>query len=424
MILEIGFNNYKMFKNSNVFSLKMDKRTKYLLTNSIDVDNVPVMKALAIYGPNNSGKSNLIKLFEMIKNVLCGNDNFETNSIIFDDSSTYSAYIIYNNNDTNGWIKYEFAYDSFKKIFVYEKLSKITYYLNGTPFLSTIYEKNINSKTLNVYGEDFSNLLQILPFNKPFLYTIQLENEKFSNLKEWKNSLTYCSNSIKILRMYNIEMTNTIDTFKNNEQIKAKFITSFVKSADLSITDFGYSNNINNNYEYISDKIDEKALNYYVDLEEKLKLHTSYGKNKVPSFIFDSSGTKKIEAISSYIYDAINDGNLLIVDELDNGLHFSLTRAIVSIFNNLANKNGQIIFTAHDLLLIDCKNLLRKDQIYFLSRVKNSSTIMSLKSLTANNDGLREGDDLIKRYNHGDFGAVPLPNFVNELIMIITKSDR
>lgn len=421
MILEIGFNNYKMFKNKSAISLKIDKRTKYLLSNSVDVNNVSVMKALAIYGPNNAGKSNLIKLFEMIKNVLIGDMEFSCNNYIFNDQPNCSAYIIYNNNDEKGWFKYEFEYDSFKKNFISEKLSRVTYYPNGAPFLSVLFEKNNENKMLKVYDEDNSQLLQILPSDKPFLYTVQLENGKFSNLLELKESLAKCSNSIEILKMFNIEIAKTISAFKSNDEKRIKFITSFVKAADLSITDFGYSDDIKIVLDEKDVKIDEKALNEYKHLEEKLKLHTSYGKTQVPSFFFDSSGTKKIEAIASYIYEAIMDGKLLIVDELDNGLHFSLTRAIVSLFNNMANKRGQLIFTAHDLLLIDCKNLLRKDQIYFLSRNEETSSIMSLKSVTANGDGLREGDNLLKRYNHGDFGAVPLPGFIKELIMLISK---
>lgn len=146
MILEIGFNNYKMFKNETSISLKIDKRTKYLLSNSVELDNVSIMKALAIYGPNNSGKSNLIKVFEMIKKVLLGDTNFECNNAIFNDMPICTAYIIYNNNDDNGWIKYEFSFDSFKRNYIYEKLSKITYYPSGSPFLSTIFEKVLMTK--------------------------------------------------------------------------------------------------------------------------------------------------------------------------------------------------------------------------------------------------------------------------------------
>ena len=239
-----------------------------------------------------------------------------------------------------------------------------------------------------------------------------------NNLKMWKESLLTCSNNIEILTMFNIPIQKTIDSLKSNDEKKHQFINSFVKAADLSINNFEYSKDTLIN---TSELIDEKVLNDYENNIDSFKLITTYGDKKVPSLFFDSSGTKKIEAIASYIYEAITLGKLLIVDELDNGLHFTLTRAIVSVFNNMVNVKGQIIFTAHDLLLIDCKNLLRKDQIYFITRNEDSSNIMSLKTLTANVDGLREGDSLLKRYNHGDFGKIPLPNFVKEIIKILNK---
>ena len=416
MILEVGFNNYKMFKNESIISFKADKRTKYLLTNTVEQNNVATLKALAIYGPNNSGKTKLIALFRIIKNVLKGNENFDCNNKLFGDEAETSMYIIYNNLDNNGWIKYEWTYDSEKKIFVKEKLSTITYYSNGSPFENTIFEKSIFDKRLIVNGEDDSKYLSILPNNKPFLYTINIEEGTFSVLKEWKDSLAKCSDDIEILTMIDVPIQKTIDALKSDDEKKHKFINAFVKAADLSVKGFEYGNDIKIE---TNGKIEEKVLHEYSEVVDTFKLVTTYGNNKVPSLFYDSTGTKKIEAIASYIYEAISEGKILIVDELDNGLHFTLTRAIVSAFNNMVNKKGQLIFTAHDLLLIDCKNLMRKDQIYFVSRKEESSYIMSLKLVTANGDGFREGDSLLKRYNHGDFGPIPLPNFIKEIIKLV-----
>ena len=416
MILEVGFNNYKMFKNESIISFKADKRTKYLLTNTVEQNNVATLKALAIYGPNNSGKTKLITLFRIIKNVLKGNENFDCNNKLFGDEAETSIYIIYNNLDNNGWIKYEWTYDSEKKIFVKEKLSTITYYSNGSPFENTIFEKSIFDKRLIVNGEDDSKYLSILPNNKPFLYTINIEEGTFSVLKEWKDSLAKCSDDIEILTMIDVPIQKTIDALKSDDEKKHKFINAFLKAADLSVKGFEYGNDIKIE---TNGKIEEKVLHEYSEVVDTFKLVTTYGNNKVPSLFYDSTGTKKIEAIASYIYEAISEGKILIVDELDNGLHFTLTRAIVSAFNNMVNKKGQLIFTAHDLLLIDCKNLMRKDQIYFVSRKEESSYIMSLKLVTANGDGFREGDSLLKRYNHGDFGPIPLPNFIKEIIKLV-----
>ena len=419
MILEVGFNNYKMFKNESIISFKADKRTKYLLTNTVEQNNVATLKALAIYGPNNSGKTKLITLFRIIKNVLKGNENFDCNNKLFGDEAETSMYIIYNNLDNNGWIKYEWTYDSEKKIFVKEKLSTITYYSNGSPFENTIFEKSIFDKRLIVNGEDDSKYLSILPNNKPFLYTINIEEGTFSVLKEWKDSLAKCSDDIEILTMIDVPIQKTIDALKSDDEKKHKFINAFVKAADLSVKGFEYGNDIKIE---TNGKIEEKVLHEYSEVVDTFKLVTTYGNNKVPSLFYDSTGTKKIEAIASYIYEAISEGKILIVDELDNGLHFTLTRAIVSAFNNMVNKKGQLIFTAHDLLLIDCKNLMRKDQIYFVSRKEESSYIMSLKLVTANGDGFREGDSLLKRYNHGDFGPIPLPNFIKEIIKLVNSN--
>ena len=419
MILEVGFNNYKMFKNESIISFKADKRTKYLLTNTVEQNNVATLKALAIYGPNNSGKTKLIALFRIIKNVLKGNENFDCNNKLFGDEAETSIYIIYNNLDNNGWVKYEWTYDSEKKIFVKEKLSTITYYSNGSPFENTIFEKSIFDKRLIVNGEDDSKYLSILPNNKPFLYTINIEEGTFSVLKEWKDSLAKCSDDIEILTMIDVPIQKTIDALKSDDEKKHKFINAFVKAADLSVKGFEYGNDIKIE---TNGKIEEKVLHEYSEVVDTFKLVTTYGNNKVPSLLYDSTGTKKIEAIVSYIYEAISEGKILIVDELDNGLHFTLTRAIVSAFNNMVNEKGQLIFTAHDLLLIDDKNLMRKDQIYFVSRKEESSYIMSLKLVTANGDGFREGDSLLKRYNHGDFGPIPLPNFIKEIIKLVNSN--
>ncbi len=130
-----------------------------------------------------------------------------------------------------------------------------------------------------------------------------------------------------------------------------------------------------------------------------------------------------MEALAAYIYNAIKEGKTLVVDELDNGLHFRLTRAIVGAFNNLANTKGQMIFTAHDLMLIDYKMLLRKDQIYFLERNGNEASVFCLKDATVSEGGPREGSDLIKRYNSGEFGTLPDPNFIKELLDVREKGD-
>lgn len=416
MILEVKINNYRFFEKNTSLSFVADARTKRLLANASFVDGKYVNKSLAIYGANNSGKSNLISLFKALKLVFSGKDSFVFNRPFFRDSEETSASVVYNNLDGNGWFKYDFIFDNRFRRFKREKLSSITYYPNGAPFEKTIFEKDINNKRFVVFGEDYSKFLGVIRATLPLLYSVELEGGIFASLREYKDSFTKLSDSIELVDMYNIPISKTIDFMKNDDEYKKEFVLAFVKNADLSIKNFGYDKSGANVEIYENENIEEKALEHHKNLVDSFCLRTTYGDFTVPSLLFDSSGTKKIEAIASYIYEAIKEGKTLIIDEIDNGLHYKLTRAIVSTFNNLSNTKGQLLFTAHDLLLIDCNNLMRKDQIYFLERNEQSASLLCLKKATVSSGGPREGADLIKRYNHGDFVEVPSPNFINLII--------
>lgn len=414
MILEISFEDFRFFKGENFLSFSADARTRKLLSNSIELDGKRVLKSLGLYGPNNSGKSNILNLIKIIKKVLSGEIDFSCNRTIFGDSIIASFRIVYDNNDGNGWFCYEFSYDSVSQRFIKEKLTSIKYYNAGSPFYDVKFEKDIENKRFLVFGNDNSDILSLVPSKFPILYSLELETGKFAPLSVFRDSLKKAADSIEIIKMFNIPINKTIENLKNGSEERQRFILSFVKDADLSVKDFAYKKNLKIFKQ--DQEIDEKALSDFEQLPDTYHLMTTYGNTSVPSLLFDSNGTKKIEAIASYIYEALSQGKILVVDELDNGLHFKLTRAIVSAFNNLANTKGQLLFSAHDLLLIDSKNLLRKEQIYFLERNAEKAQLYCLKQATTAEGGPREGADLLKRYNHGDFGCVPTPDFIEEVI--------
>lgn len=418
MILEVAVNGFRFFKNNTALSFSADARTKRLLSNAVFIGEKYVNKCVGIYGSNNSGKSNLIKLFSSLKAILSGSDNFVLNRALFKDQRLTNVSIVYNNLDGNGWLKYVFTFDNEEKRFTYEKLSSLTFYPNGKPFEKALFEKDFKNKIFEVFGSSKTDYLGIIRGNLPLFYVVELESGVFSTLNEYKRSFEQLANSIEVINMYNIPISKTIDFLKNDQKDKKEFILSFVKHADLSVSDFKYDKT-DIKYNVDGENIDEKALEGFKELVDTFHLKTKYGNVDVPSLFFDSSGTKKIEAIAAYIYEAIKEGKILIVDELDNGLHYKLTRAIVSVFNNLLNKKGQLLFTAHDLLLIDCDYLMRKDQIYFIQREKRCASLFCLKEATVSSGGPREGADLIKRYNHGAFVEVPSPNFLEQIIKIV-----
>ena len=83
------------------------------------------------------------------------------------------------------------------------------------------------------------------------------------------------------------------------------------------------------------------------------------------SFFADESlGTVKLFTALPYLFDVLETGGVLVVDELENGLHLSLAKEIISLFTNkLTNpNNAQLICTSHQPLLLDGD--YRRDQVW------------------------------------------------------------
>ena len=69
---------------------------------------------------------------------------------------------------------------------------------------------------------------------------------------------------------------------------------------------------------------------------------------------------------------------------------------------------GQLIFTSHNLICLDA-NDLRRDEIWFVEKNNQRSTLFSLYDFKETN--VRNDLSFGKHYLNGRFGAVP---FVNE----------
>lgn len=126
------------------------------------------------------------------------------------------------------------------------------------------------------------------------------------------------------------------------------------------------------------------------------------------AFLFDgneSEGTIKYVSLSYPIIKALDEGRLLVVDELDSKLHPLLVRKIIMLFNSAETnpKGAQLLFTTHDTFLLGA-GLFRRDQIWFTQ--KNSLGATELYSLAEYK--VRGGSPYEKDYLTGRYGATPI----------------
>lgn len=118
----------------------------------------------------------------------------------------------------------------------------------------------------------------------------------------------------------------------------------------------------------------------------------------------ESSGTLQILALNRKMERALKDGGVVIIDELDAYLHPIITQGIIGKFTNpRINKGGaQLIFSTHDVAIFD---LLSKYEIQLVSKDRSTgtTTIQRLDSFS----GIRNTENIKRRYLQGDFGGIP-----------------
>ena len=118
----------------------------------------------------------------------------------------------------------------------------------------------------------------------------------------------------------------------------------------------------------------------------------------------ESDGTQKLFALASLLLHILQAGCCLLSDELDLHLHPHLTHSIIKLFHDTgqSGKGGQIIFTTHDVSLLERK-LFRRDQIWFTEKNEFGSTEL----YSAWDYKVRKDESLAKGYLAGRYGAVP-----------------
>ena len=413
MIIEIRAKNCFSFEEPIVFSMKADMRNKRFAFNVHRENNFNVLKSAGIYGPNNSGKTCLIKCIRTIRQILL-NKKSNLMSNIFSGSPVCELGVTFMASGRK--FAYDFSYNTETEEYSYEAFSEIFKDSYGNEKEVCWLKKNAETDQYYCTDEGVQEMIPLISKQNLLYYLI--DTEKFSHLEEMKRILVEFANKIDVINMNNIPMQHTIDLMKNKNQLQKK-VVEFIKNADLYMDNFEYLDidQIHFKFGEGEEKPEEKALNIPEKIMDQIRLVSTYKGVPVPSMLFDSTGTKKIAALASYVIEALEQGRILVVDELDSSIHFKLTRAIVAMFNNELNTGAQLIFTVHDINLMDCKRMFRKEQIWFVHKDEDGVYVYSLADFTAQ-QGVRDTSDVMEKYRKGVFGAIPDPELINSLLSI------
>jgi AAA15 family ATPase/GTPase len=117
----------------------------------------------------------------------------------------------------------------------------------------------------------------------------------------------------------------------------------------------------------------------------------------------ESAGTLRFLAYIQNIIEIISKSGVFIVDEMSARLHPLLTKLIADIFCSDQNKSAQLIFTTHDISLLN-HNQFRRDEVVFVDKnERGESALYALSDLK-----VREDATFGKDYLQGKYGAIPI----------------
>jgi predicted ATPase len=136
----------------------------------------------------------------------------------------------------------------------------------------------------------------------------------------------------------------------------------------------------------------------------------------------ESAGTQTWFALIGPALTSLRRGQILLFDEIDASLHPKLSARLLELFQDPATnpRGAQLIFTTHDTSLL---NHLNRDEVWLTEKGDNGATTLTALA-EYGGDKVRRSLNLEKAYLQGRFGAVPeLDQFTLRRALGLVPSD-
>lgn len=390
MLCQFSFQNYKSYKTETTFDFQatsIQEFSESLLRSDKGSALLPVG---VIYGPNGGGKSNLLQaLSSLIGAVVKPIHDLEKNrqDVIIQHRVGYAPFL-FDEESRNQPTEFE--------IFFRQGKNEYRYYLallNDEVVSESLYWRAIGGKkTGTVFERECSEIVLGSKINKaginrsvnpkmPYLsfLAINYDIPIIAEVQSWFESC--------VIRSYANPVVDRQIMISRDEIVRKRIIRAL---NDMGIDMTGY-------------RFDEEERQLYTQRNINGKLYEL-------RFDDESDGTKKLIAALPVILLALQEGRLVIIDELDAKLHPKLLRYVISLFKNkeLNTKGAQLLFTSHDMTTMK-NTVFRRDEIWFAASDENhESEIYSLYEIRReDNERINNTAAYDKQYLEGRYGADP-----------------
>lgn len=385
ILKSLSAENFASFAERIEFSTETDSGKKEHFENTFTVEDMRFNKVSFLYGANGSGKTFFCKILREIQRILALSPLITaTNSAQFlatpqikgmdapvkpfafdtqyqDKPTTLGIDIVLNG------INYHYEFSIQGKTIVREILTK--------KFRRTekLIERTSSSFKDILLRSDLKGFEPTKQTVKPEALCLPVAAMLNNPLAAQLNAVI-CGIQVVSMAAGRLNPINPKKTF--TEERIAKYI-HIIQKADPTIRNISVSTS---EEEIARQKIDTddfenreiiaKKMTVSIDTKHAVYNNGEEQDSQVPITFFaeESLGTVKLFTALPYLYDVLEMGGVLIIDELENGLHLSLAKEIISLFSSEeSNPNhAQLICTSHQPLLLDGN--YRRDQVWVATK--------------------------------------------------------
>ncbi|MBF0628315.1 MAG: ATP-binding protein [Magnetococcales bacterium] len=423
MLIEFSVTNYLSFCERQTLNMAASSNYRENPENTFatGMPRMPkLLKSTIIYGPNASGKSNLIRaalfMWDFVLNSSKGQEGdlidvhpFLLNNKNLQAPSVFEMIFIEDN------IRYQYGFAVTRERVMHEWLIA---YPSGRP--QRWFERYVDTET----GKEVWNL------HKKYL----VGNREVWRDATRKNAL-FLSTAIQLnsasLRPVFDWFDKRLRVFRPHAEISKEFSASLCKDAEGRLKVLKFLNQADMDIEGI--RLESRTVGDLgmEDLppEVRAALQKEMSSTVVTEIRFERSmadtgkpvllpwdaesrGTQKLFALAWPWMNILGQGRVLFMDEMDTSLHHHLVKFLFGLMHDVTTNQyrAQLISTTHDTALMD-PGAFRRDQFWMME--KSGDRCSELYPIS--DFDIEQGEPLQRRYLEGSFGAIPTLKRFKEL---------
>lgn len=420
-IIQFKFKNFRSYREEMAVDFSAIE-SDYLVENLFGVQNIEektprnLLKTIAVFGPNASGKSNIIWAFQAFRFFVLESRKFAVNDRLpyepfgLDENSKNSD-TIFNMTFFSEGITYEYVFSYNAMGFTYESLK--CHVMHST-YIREIFTRdkdgNIQTddellfKTISSHASNNKILSNHLLLSESAIWeanTLQLPYMAISNIivEPINGNINLKGNAMLVADQI----------LKDNSSSITKQLSALISMSDVGIQSMRIIPHGEKDF-ILPDSMSEDVKKQIISQNRwEFRFGHKNRDNSITEFQIDkeSTGTQHLFTLGAILLKVLQTGSVFAIDEMNLAMHPHLFRFLIQLFHDERSNpnNAQLIFTTHDTTIVS-ENEMRADQIWFTQKNEyGESELYSAQDF----DDMKINVPFEKWYRAGRFGALPNP---------------